>query len=272
MRDFGRPARFAQLNLHRSRMDAKKSAQRWRMVVLCTLGAEAAMNLLLLLALALPLGCLALLSLLAFLGVLAIAGALHVVGAIKIGLGLAGRGSADGGQEQWRGMVRDAHPEQVKKAGRSARVVLVNVVVASTISVVLLPWRPAQSQDPHERTARGVMTEQVRKVYSDSIEACYQEAGRAARGPAFLDCLKRQVRSEEAALDAVYNARIAYLGSLSELAATLRNAQTAWLHFRDANCAYIRAVERAHADESFQDCVLRSTVSRRVELRWSVGD
>jgi uncharacterized protein YecT (DUF1311 family) len=253
-------------------MDAKKSAQRWRIAVLCTLGAEAAMNLLLSLALAFPLGCLALLTLLALLGVLAIAGALHVVDAIKIGLGLAGRGSADGGQEQWRGMVRDTHPEQVKKAGRSARVVL--VVVASTISVVLLPWHPAQSQekDPHERTARGVMTEQVRKVYSDAIEACYQEAGRVARGPAFLDCLKQQVRSEEAALDAVYNARIAYLGSLSELAATLRNAQTAWLHFRDANCAYIRAVERAHADESFQDCVLRSTVSRKVELRWSVGD
>ena len=164
--------------------------------------------------------------------------------------------------------------EQVAKAGRSARVVLVNVVVASTISVALLPWHPAQSQekDPRERTARSIMTELVRKLYGNAIEACYQEAGRVARGPAFLDCLKRQVRSEEAALDSVYKARISYLGSFPELAATLQNAQTAWLHFRDANCAYIRAVERANADESFQDCVLRSTVSRRVELRWSVGD
>ena len=172
--------------------------------------------------------------------------------------------------------------EQVEKAGRSARVVLVNVVVASTISVALLPWHPAQSlpwhpaqsqeKDPSERTSRGIMTEQVRKLYGNAIEACYQEAGRVARGPAFLDCLKRQVRSEETALDSVYKARISYLGSFPELAATLQNAQTAWLHFRDANCAYIRAVERANADESFQDCVLRSTVSRRVELRWSVGD
>jgi uncharacterized protein YecT (DUF1311 family) len=164
--------------------------------------------------------------------------------------------------------------EQVAKAGRSARVVLVNVVVASTISVALLPWHPAQSQekDPRERTARSIMTELVRKLYGNAIEACYQEAGRVARGPAFLDCLKRQVRSEETALDSVYKARISYLGSFPELAATLQNAQTAWLHFRDANCAYIRAVERANAHESFQDCVLRSTVSRRVELRWSVGD
>jgi uncharacterized protein YecT (DUF1311 family) len=84
--------------------------------------------------------------------------------------------------------------------------------------------------------------------------------------------LKRQVRIEEAALYAVYNARIAYLVSYPELAATLRNAQTAWLHFRDANCAYIQAVDQANAEESFQDCVLRSTVSRRLELRWSVGD
>jgi uncharacterized protein YecT (DUF1311 family) len=161
--------------------------------------------------------------------------------------------------------------EQAKRGGRSARVVLLGVVVASTISVALLPWHPAHP-DPPERTARGLITEHVRKAYSDVIEACYQEAGGAARGPAFLDCLKRQVRSEEAALDAVYDARIAYLGSFPELAATLRNAQTAWLHFRDANCAYIQAVERANAEESFQDCVLRSTVSRRVELRWSVGD
>ena len=43
------------------------------------------MNLLLLLPLAIPFGCLALLSLLAFLGVLAVAGALQVVGAIRAG-------------------------------------------------------------------------------------------------------------------------------------------------------------------------------------------
>jgi uncharacterized protein YecT (DUF1311 family) len=238
-------------------------------------GAEAAMNLLLLLALAFPLGCLALLSLLAFLGVLAIAGALQVVGAIKVGPGLAWRGSADGGQEQWRGMVRDTYPEQVKKAGRSARVILVNVVVASTISVALHPWHPAQSQekDPHEMTAQGVISENVRKVYSDAIEACYREAGEVARGPAFLDCLKRQVRREGAALDAVYSARISYLESSPELAAMLQNAQTAWLQFRDANCAYIRAVARAsRGDESFQNCVLRTTIYRRVHLHWSVGD
>jgi uncharacterized protein YecT (DUF1311 family) len=161
--------------------------------------------------------------------------------------------------------------EKAKKAGRSARMVLVMV----TISVPLLPWQSARSQekDPHEMTAQGVISENVRKAYSDEIEACYREAGEVARGPAFLDCLKRQVRSEEAALDAVYSARISYLESSPELAAMLQNAQTAWLQFRDANCTYLRSVARAgHADESFQNCVLRTTIYRRVHLRWSVGD
>jgi hypothetical protein len=65
------------------------------------------MNLLLLLVLAIPVGCLALLSLVAFLGVMALAGALRMVGAIYSGLGL---GSADGNQDPWHGMFGDAHP------------------------------------------------------------------------------------------------------------------------------------------------------------------
>jgi hypothetical protein len=61
------------------------------------------MNLLLLLPLAIPFGCLALLSLLAFLGV-AVAGALQVVGAIRAGLDMARRGSWHGATpgDAWR--------------------------------------------------------------------------------------------------------------------------------------------------------------------------
>jgi hypothetical protein len=67
------------------------------------------MNRLLLLPLALPFVCLALLSLLAFLGVVALAGVLRVVGAVKTALGI-GRGSGEGGQDPWDGLVGDAHP------------------------------------------------------------------------------------------------------------------------------------------------------------------
>jgi hypothetical protein len=72
------------------------------------------MNLLLLLPLAIPFGCLALLSLLAFLGVLAVAGALQVVGAIRAGLDIARRGS-------WHGMVPPPATPGVKIGSRDLR-------------------------------------------------------------------------------------------------------------------------------------------------------
>ena len=64
------------------------------------------MNLLLLLPLALPFACLALLSFVAFLSVAAIAGALHVIATISSTLGIAVRKDAD----PWHGVVGDAHP------------------------------------------------------------------------------------------------------------------------------------------------------------------
>ena len=65
------------------------------------------MNLFLLLLLAFPFFCLALLSLTALLGVVALAGAIRVLGAIKSALGLGGRGAVD---DPWHRMVGEAHP------------------------------------------------------------------------------------------------------------------------------------------------------------------
>jgi len=78
------------------------------------------MNVLLLLPLAFPFACLALLSLIAFLGVVVLGGAFYVVRAIKSGLRLAGRGS-DGGEDPWRGMAGDAHPLDDIEGQHSAR-------------------------------------------------------------------------------------------------------------------------------------------------------
>ena len=64
------------------------------------------MNLLLLLLLALPFACLAVLSFVAFLGVAAIGGALIVIGMFTSALGIAGRKADD----PWRAAVGDAHP------------------------------------------------------------------------------------------------------------------------------------------------------------------
>jgi len=65
------------------------------------------MNLLVLLTLALPFFCLALLSLIALLGVVALAGAIRVLGTMKSALGLGGRGAAD---DPLHSMVGEAHP------------------------------------------------------------------------------------------------------------------------------------------------------------------
>ena len=78
------------------------------------------MNVLLLLPLAFPFACLALLSLIDFLGVVVLGGAFYVVRAIKSGPGLAGRGS-DGGADPWRGMAGDAHPFDDIEGQHSAR-------------------------------------------------------------------------------------------------------------------------------------------------------
>lgn len=132
----------------------------------------------------------------------------------------------------------------------------------------------SEEQDPHEMTALGVISENVREIYAREVEICYNEAGKVARGPQFLSCLQRQVRSQQDALDALYSARISYLRSASpELAASLQNAQEAWLHFREANCGFVRSSARAnYADEAFQNCLLRTTIYRRVNLRWLIGD
>jgi hypothetical protein len=64
------------------------------------------MNLLLLLLLALPFACLAVLSLVALLAVVAIGGTLRVIGMVTSVLGIAGRKVDD----PWRDAVGDAHP------------------------------------------------------------------------------------------------------------------------------------------------------------------
>ena len=94
-------------------------------------------------------------------------------------------------------------------------------------------------------TALGVITENVREIYAREVDACYVEAGKTARGPKFLDCLQRHVRSQKDALDAMYDARMSYLGSYSpELAASLQKAHTAWLQYRDANCSNLLSSSR----------------------------
>ena len=63
----------------------------------------------------------------------------------------------------------------------------------------------------------GVISENVREIYAREIEVCYIEAGKKARGLKFLDCLKRQVSGQQDALQAIYDARMSYLSSYSQV-------------------------------------------------------
>ena len=173
-----------------------------------------------------------------------------------------------GRADTWRWVMKQA-PTEIRRWTYA-------VPAAMTVCVLMLSWQSARSgeKDPHEMTALGVISENVREIYAREVEACYDEAGKVARGPQFLNCLQRQARSQQDILEAVYSARMSYLRSNApELAASLQSAQEAWLHFREANCGFVRSSARANnADEAFQNCVLRTTIYRRVNLRWLIGD
>jgi uncharacterized protein YecT (DUF1311 family) len=176
------------------------------------------------------------------------------------------------------GDQEDLRMEQAREAEGSADFVLAmaKVVVASALSII--PCQSAQSEDnvpPHsEFTSRGVISEEARETYRRETETCSHSApGGSLHGPEFLACLKEQARREGEALDAIYSARVLYLGPSQDQILRLQNAQRAWLQFRDLNCEFIRSIApTSRADEFFYDCLLKSTVDRRVELRRSLGD
>ena len=173
-----------------------------------------------------------------------------------------------GRADTWRWVMKQA-PTEIRRWTYA-------VPAAMTVCVLMLSWQSARSgeKDPHEMTALGVIAENVREIYAREVEACYDQAGKVARGPQFLNCLQRQARNQQDILEAVYSARMSYLRSNApELAASLQSAQEAWLHFREANCGFVRATARAnYADEAFQNCVLRTTLYRRINLHWLIGD
>lgn len=131
-----------------------------------------------------------------------------------------------------------------------------------------------QVPQPYQLSSRGVISEAATEAYKQAIESCYEgKPGDAPHGPEFLACLKQQYRSESETLAGAYSATMSFLKSSSDRTAKVRNAQSAWTKFRDANCAFARAVApQDQADEFYYDCLLRATIDRRVELRSLVGD
>ena len=105
------------------------------------------------------------------------------------------------------------------------------------------------------------------------IDACAGGvAGQMPQGARFVRCLKQKAISERNALVGVYRSTLSSLPS-AEQAVPLRKAQRAWLDYRDANCAFVKTVApQEQAEAFFYDCLLKTTIDRRAELRSLVGD
>jgi len=143
------------------------------------------------------------------------------------------------------------------------------VTMALTIGAVLLSRDSAQAQekDPHEITSQGVVSEQVREAYTPRDRGVLPGSWKGGEGPALLDCLKRQVQTEEDAIAAVYSARMSYLEVSPELAASLYKSQMAWLQFRMRTAGTSeRSHEPAKPQKSFQNCLLRPQSSSASRL------
>ncbi len=122
-------------------------------------------------------------------------------------------------------------------------------------------------------TSRGNIAWQASEDYKDAVDGCYHgKPGDAPQGPKYLACLKQLLGKESASLDGAYAGSLAYLKSSPGKLALLRQSQRAWLQFQESNCAFARAVAGDSGEEFFFDCMLRSTIERRVELRSLVGD
>jgi len=105
---------------------------------------------------------------------------------------------------------------------------------------------------PSQLTSRGNIAWQATEDYKSAIESCYRgKPGNVPQGPQFIACLKQQVRSESASLDAVYSGTIEYLKSSPSQTAKLRKSQRPWLQFQDSNCGFAKAVAAKDNAEEF---------------------
>ncbi len=130
-----------------------------------------------------------------------------------------------------------------------------------------------EAPPPSQLTSRGNIAWQASEDYRNAIDGCYHgKAGDAPQGPRFVACLKQLAGKESASLNAAYAGTIAALKSSPGQTAKLRESQRAWLQFQESNCGFAKTVAGNASEEFYFDCMLRSTIDRRVELRSLVGD
>ncbi|WP_076998268.1 lysozyme inhibitor LprI family protein [Variovorax sp. KK3] len=98
---------------------------------------------------------------------------------------------------------------------------------------------------------------------SKQYSACMDKAGGVTAG--MIDCIGAEVQRQDAKLNAAYKALMSSVVPARQT--QLRDAQRAWIKYRDANCAfYLDPDGGTLARVEANDCVLTSTAARAAEL------
>ncbi|WPO98252.1 lysozyme inhibitor LprI family protein [Pseudomonas sp. HR96] len=94
--------------------------------------------------------------------------------------------------------------------------------------------------------------------YSKAYDACMNATSSTA---GMLDCIARETRSQDARLNANYQAAIKTLAPQQRTA--LRDVQRQWMQFRDADCALEQGVTGGTVDRiNASMCLLQATQVR----------
>lgn len=127
-------------------------------------------------------------------------------------------------------------------------------IITVMAGATLLSAAPAAAVDAAEIEAR----------YTPALGLCLDTPdGQTTAGT--VGCIAGELKIQDAALNAAYRRLAAGMNSRQQ--AGLRNAQRAWIAFRDADCASRQDWEwGSMSTVAANFCVLRRTVERTIEL------
>lgn len=127
-------------------------------------------------------------------------------------------------------------------------------IITALASAALLAATPAAAIDAAEIEAR----------YTPALAQCLDTPdGQTTAGT--VGCIAEELKVQDAALNAAYRQLAAGMNARQQ--AGLRNAQRAWIAFRDADCASRQDWEwGSMSTVAANFCMLRRTVERTIEL------
>ncbi len=100
-------------------------------------------------------------------------------------------------------------------------------------------------------------------VLSKQYQVCMDKSGGVTAG--MIDCIGAELQRQDAKLNTAYKSLMSSVSAARQT--QLRDAQRAWIKYRDANCAfYFDPDGGTLARVQANDCMLTSTAARAAEL------